>query len=97
MPRPSFTPAEQLMIGRILAPSDSSLLFEAAYLLPAAAFIAFGFVYSAPAAFATAFAIIAAFRVWHVANNHRGLPVLREIIRKFERACVERQDSNDAP
>lgn len=75
------------MVGRILEPTGSSLYFEAAYLVPAATLIGFGFAYGAPAAFAVAFAIIAAFRFWQMAGYRRGLPVLREVIRKYEQAC----------
>ena len=87
MPRPSFTAAEQLMVARILESTHSSLVFEAVYLVPAAAFVIFGFAYGATAAFACAFAIIVAFRIWQVSSDRRGLPVLREVIRKYEQAC----------
>jgi hypothetical protein len=96
MPRPSFTAAEQFMVNRILDPSGNVLLFEAAYLVPSAALVVFGFVYAAPAAFAAAFAIIAAFRVWQLASDRTGLPVLREVIRKYERACEDSPHSSGA-
>lgn len=93
MPRPSFTSAEQLMVGRILEPSESSLMFELAYLVPAGMLVVLGFVYDAPAAFACAFALIVTFRFVQVSSDRRGLPVLRGIIRKYEQAC----DDSSAP
>lgn len=85
------------MVARILEPSESSLIFEAAYLLPAAMLVIVGFAYSAPAAFACAFAIIAAFRFWQVSSDRRALPVLREVIRKYEQACDASSQSTPAP
>ena len=85
------------MVARILEPSESSLVFEAAYLLPATALVIVGFVYSANAAFACAFAIIATFRVWQVSSDRRGLPVLREVIRKYEQACDASSQPTPAP
>jgi hypothetical protein len=96
MPRPSFTAAEQLMVGRILEPSESSLVFEVAYLVPAAVLVLIGFAYDAPAAFASAFALILAFRFWQVSSDRRGLPVLREVIRKYEQACDASPDAGSA-
>lgn len=97
MPLPTFTPAEQLLVARILEPSESSLIFEAAYLLPAAMLVIVGFAYDAPAAFACAFAIIATFRYWQVSSDRRALPVLREVIRKYEQACEGSSPSTPAP
>lgn len=88
MPHPSFTATERLLLGRILDASSSTLFaFEAAYLVPSAVLVAFGYAYEAPAAFAAAFAIIAGYRLWQMSSDHRALPVLRGILRKYERAC----------
>lgn len=97
MSRPSFTAAEQLLVARILEPSESSLIFEATYLLPAAALVIIGFAYGATAAFACAFAIIATFRAWQVSSDRRGIRVLREVIRKYEQACDASSQSGQAP
>jgi hypothetical protein len=97
MPRPSFTTAEQRLVARILEPSESSLIFEAAYLVPAAMLVIVGFAYSVTAAFACAFAIIATFRFWQVSSDRRGLPVLREVIRKYEQACEASPQPTQAP
>lgn len=97
MPRPTFTPTEQLLLARILEPSESSLVFEAAYLLPAAALVFVGFAYDAAGAFASAFAIIAAFRIWQVSSDRRGVRVLREVVRKYEQACDTSNPSAPAP
>jgi hypothetical protein len=87
MARPDFTRTEEILVSRILEPDASSAMFEAAYLVPAAVLVAIGFIYDALPAFAAAFAVILAFRIWHVVSDRRYLPVLREIIRKYERAC----------
>lgn len=97
MPRPSFSAAEQLVIARILEPSESSLIFEAAYLLPAAALVFVGFAYDAAGAFACAFAIIVAFRLWQVSSDRRGIRVLRDIVRKYEQACDDSPRSTPSP
>lgn len=85
------------MVARILDPSESSLVFEAAYLVPAAVLVVFGFAYGAPAAFAAAFAIIATFRLWQLSSDRRGLRVLRDVIQKYEQACDLPPDAADAP
>jgi hypothetical protein len=97
MPQPSFTAPERLMIGRILDASESTLVFEAAYLVPSAVLVAIGFAQDAPAAFAAAFAIIAGYRLWQVASDRRAIPVLRGILRKYEQACAEPPGPMDVP
>lgn len=97
MPRPSFTAAEQHLVARILDPSESSLIFEAAYLLPAAVLVTIGFVYDAAGAFACAFAIIVAFRAWQVSSDRRGIRVLRDIVRKYDQACEASPPSAPSP
>jgi hypothetical protein len=87
MTRPDFTRAEQRMVSRILEPDASPVMFEVAYLVPAAVLVVFGFVYDASPAFAAAFAIILVFRCWQLSGDRQARPVFREVIRKYERAC----------
>jgi hypothetical protein len=87
MTRPDFTRTEQTLVNRILGADASSVMFEAAYLIPSALLVAIGFIYHALPAFAAAFAVIVTFRVWQFLSDRRTLPVLREVIRKYERAC----------
>lgn len=87
MARPDFTRAEEILVSRILEADASSVMFEVAYLVPAAVLVAIGFIYDARPAFAAAFAVIVAFRVWQLSSDRRSLPVLRDVVRKYERAC----------
>jgi hypothetical protein len=87
MPQPSFTATERIMLGRILDASSSTFAFEAAYLVPSAVLVAIGYAYDAPAAFAAAFAVIAGYRLWQMSSDHRALPVLQGILRKYDQAC----------
>ena len=96
MPQPSFTAAERALLDRVSQPDTSPLVFEASYLVPAAVLVGIGFAYNAPPAFAAAFAIIVAFRYWQLSSDRRFLPIWREIIRKYERACEDSRTTDQA-
>ena len=89
MAKPDFTRPEQLLIDRILQPDASNLMFEVSYLVPSAVLVAIGFAYNAAPAFAAAFGVIATFRYWQISSDRRTMPLMREVIRKYEQACGE--------
>ncbi|WP_257386798.1 hypothetical protein [Tahibacter caeni] len=89
MNAPQFTPEEAALLARLLLPQDGGNMYAAAYLVPSALLVAFGFVRSEPAAFAAAFAVIAVFTVWALRWQARSAPLLRSILQKYAAAVAQ--------
>jgi hypothetical protein len=80
---PELTSAEKHLLSRIVHEgAAASLMFEAAYLVPAIVLVLIGLWHSSNAAFVSAFTVVLTFRVWAIRYERESGPVLKSAISK---------------
>lgn len=89
MHAPQFTPEEAALLARLQSLQGGGNMYAAAYLVPSALLVVFGFVRNEPAAFAAAFAVIAVFTIWALRYQARSTPLLRSILQKYAAAVTQ--------
>lgn len=79
-----LTSAEKHLLSRIVHEGASaSLMFEAAYLVPAIVLVLIGLWHSSNAAIVSAFFVVLGFRIWVIRHERDSGPVLKSAISKL--------------